>query len=81
MRCTSWHGGSIVITTHDLSIDYGRRILPIVKVLHLFVHIVFLTDFGAQSDPHLVSPIVAGHLAVGVFVRSEHLVNCAGLFR
>ena len=47
VRCASWYGGSIVVASHDLSIDYGRRILPVVKVLHLFVHVVFLADFGA----------------------------------
>ena len=62
-------------TSNNLSVDYRRRIFPIVKVLHVLVHIVFLTDLSAESDPHFVPPVIT-HLAVGVFIRSEHLMNC-----
>ena len=46
------------------------------EMLHILVNVVFLAYLGAQSDPHLVAPVVA-QPTVGVFIRREHFVHCS----
>ena len=64
------------IVADHLPIDNGRRVLTIMEMLHILVNVVFLAYLGAQSDPHLVAPVVA-QPAVGVFIRREHFVHCS----
>lgn len=46
-------------------------------MFHIFVDIVFLTDFGAEGVPHLIPPVSAQSLHI--LVGCQHFVHSAAL--